>query len=829
MTKRKEGIFGQRFFKPVSSALLLACAIAVAPDVSAQAVDEDAQTMGSIVVLGSRAKDRTATETLAPVDVLDSKMLESAGVTEVGQVLQMLAPSFNFSRTWISDGTDILRPATLRGLGPDQVLVLVNGKRRHQQALVNVQQTIGRGSAGTDINAIPISAIERIEILRDGASAQYGSDAISGVINIVLKKETGRTQTSVQAGQTYAGDGDTYQGSVNTGFKLGEEGYLNLTLEYRDRGETNRAGPDSLRVSPPRVTQRIGDAKAKDMYFWLNGAVPVGNAEFYWFGGASRREGDSSGFFRSAGDGRTVPDLYPDGFLPNIITTVDDGSLAAGLRGDLGSTWKWDASINYGRSRFGFSERNSVNVSYWYEPTSGGGIFAASPTSADTGTLIFDQTTFNLDFRGPVDWGLANPLFLGTGFEYRSENYKIEAGDPVSYQYGRTNDRSIVILDQTGGIAAPGIQGFPGFTPGTEVDDGRHNFALYVDGETNFSDRFVMGGAVRYEDYSDFGSTTTGKLSARFDATEHFAVRGAVSTGFRAPGVQQEFYSQVSTNLNSAGVLTDTLTARQDSAVTRAFGIEPLKQEESTNFSLGFVARPNDAFTLTVDMFRTSIDNRIVFSSNIAPEDAASCGPNFAGCPIRAILDPLNVGQVLFFTNAIDTRTTGIDIVGDYRMALDSGDLQLTAAMNFNKTEVTARRSQSDILPPNVLFDDTQVTLVEEGQPRQHHVLSATYTTGPFQFVTRANYFGSVTGEGFTPGVKQTWGGAWLVDVSGRYSFNDNASILVGINNLFDKYPDKWDPEAAFPFPQLGFKYCWETCPFGVNGGSYFVRLDYTF
>jgi iron complex outermembrane recepter protein len=829
MIENNQRSFGGRCLKPVSSALMLACCIAMAVDASAQPADEDVQTMSSVVVLGSRAKDRTATETLAPVDVLDSKMLESAGVTEVGQVLQMLAPSFNFSRTWISDGTDILRPATLRGLGPDQVLVLVNGKRRHQQALVNVQQTIGRGSAGTDINAIPISAIERIEILRDGASAQYGSDAISGVINIVLKSETGRTQTSVEAGQTYAGDGDTYRGSVNTGFKLGDEGYLNLSLEYRDRGETNRAGPDSLRVNPPRVTQRIGDAKAKDMYFWWNGAVPAGSAEFYWFGGLSRREGDSSGFFRSAGDGRTVPDLYPDGFLPNIITTVDDGSIAAGLRGDIGQTWKWDASVNYGRSRFGFRERNSVNVSYWYEPTSGGGIFAASPTSADTGTLIFDQTTFNLDFRGPVDWGFSNPLFLGTGFEFRSENYKIEAGDPVSYQYGRSNDRSIEILDQTGGIAAPGIQGFPGFTPGTEVDDGRHNFALYVDGETNFSDRFVMGGAVRYEDYSDFGSTTTGKLSARFDATEQFAIRGAVSTGFRAPGVQQEFYSQVSTNLNSAGVLTDTLTARQDSAVTRAFGIEPLKQEESTNFSLGFVSRPSDAFTLTVDLFRTDIDNRIVFSSNIAPEAASTCGANFANCPIRAILDPLNVGQVLFFTNAIDTRTTGIDIVADYRIPLDSADLQLTAAMNFNKTEVTSRRSQSEILPPNVLFDDTQVTLVEEGQPRQHHVLSATYTTGPFQFVTRANYFGSVTGEGFTPGVKQTWGGAWLLDISGRYSFNDNASILVGVNNLFDKYPDKWDAEAAFPFPQLGFKYCWETCPFGVNGGSYFVRLDYTF
>ncbi|UOF15495.1 TonB-dependent receptor [Lysobacter capsici] len=795
----------------------------------------DATTLDAVQVTGSRARGRAAEDTAAPVDVIGKEELNATGATEIGQILQMLEPSFNFSRTFVSDGTDILRPATLRSLGPDQVLVLVNGKRRHQQALVNVQQTIGRGSAGTDINAIPLSAIERIEVLRDGAAAQYGSDAISGVINIILKKQTEETQLSFQAGKNYAGDGANYQGSVNTGVKLGDDGgFLNLSLEYRDRAETNRAGPDSLRVNPPRVTQRLGDADATDAYFWFNGGLPVGAGELYWFGGLSRRKGDSSGFFRSPGDNRTVPALYPDGFLPNILTTVDDTSLAVGYKATINDNWDWDISVNRGRSKFGFEESNSVNVSWWYEPKPGGGIYAQSPTRADTGTLQFDQTTFNLDFRGTLKGFNDRPLYLGTGVEYRKDDYQIRAGAPVTYTYGRTNNRAINIVGQTGDTAQPGMQGFPGFSPNEAVDDGRHNYAIYLDAETNLTDKFLLGGAVRYEDYSDFGNTTTGKLSARFDATEQFALRGTVSTGFRAPGVQQLFYSQRSTNLNAAGVLTDTLTARQDSAVTRAFGIEPLKEETSKSASVGFVLKPNDRFSLTMDVFRIDIDDRIIFSSNIQPESVGTngqpCAPGNGNCPIRAILDPIGVGQVLFFTNAIDTRTTGVDIVANHNTEFAGGSkLNLTALVHFNKTEVKDRRSQSSILSPSALFDDTQVTLIERGQPREHHVLQGVYEINKWEWTARANYYGPVTGEGFTPGVKQTWGGKWLGDLAVRYKFNDKTSVTVGGNNIFDTYPDKWDPQTGAPFPQLGFKYGWETLPFGMNGGSYYARIDYRF
>lgn len=813
----------------LASALLAALNHAGAQEVAGnvQARDADGATP-TVVVLGSRSSAKTALDTAVPVGLINVKDMQNAGPLELGKLLQTLDPSFNFTSTFISDGTDIIRPATLRGLGPDQLLVLVNGKRRHQQALVNVQQTIGRGSAGTDINAIPLSAIHHIEVLRDGAAAQYGSDAIAGVINIVLKSQVNETQLSATLGTTAKGDGDLVSGSANTGFALGADGgFLNLSLEGRRRGETNRAGLDTLRVDPPRVTQRIGDSLAKDAYLWLNAGIPLDkSSEFYAFGGVSKRTGDSAGFFRSKGDGRTVPAVYPNGFLPNIMTTVKDASLAVGYKRDLANEWKFDISVNHGRSELGFHERNSINVSYWYEPKPGGGIYAESPLEADTGKLKFDQTTFNADLRGPVQFG-ASKIFLATGVEYRRDNYAIEAGDPVSYQYGRTNNPAIKIFDQNGGIAASGAQGFPGYTPGTAVDAGRHNVALYLDAEHNLSEQLLVAGAVRFEKYSDFGNTTTGKLSMRYDPSRAVGFRGSVSSGFRAPGVQQKFYSSVSTNLNSAGVLTETLTAREGSAVTRAFGIAPLKQETSKSASIGMILRPATNFSVTADLYRTNIDDRIVFSSNIAPESGACL--TAAACPIKAILDPLKVGQAQFFTNAIDTSTDGFDLVAEHTSKWTGSKLVLSGQLGFNRTTVKNRHSQSPVLTGAQLFDDSQVTLIERGQPRQHHVIAADVTAGSWNLNTRANYYGAVQGQGFTAPFIQTWEAKWLVDMSLRYAFTKRMSVSAGSNNIFNTYPTEWDKTKAFPFPQLGFTHCWETCPVGINGRSGYVRADYTF
>lgn len=789
----------------------------------------EAKSLELVTVTGSRASIRSVADSASPVDVIDAATIASSGAVELGRLLQELAPSFNFPQSFVSDGTDLIWPASLRGMGPDQVLVLVNGKRRHQQALVNVQQSIGRGSAGTDINTIPVAAIERIEVLRDGASALYGSDAISGVINIILKRKNNGGTLTGEYSQTSKGDGDTWKLGANTGFALGS-GFLNLSAEYVDRGETNRAGPDSLRVSPARVTQRIGDAATKSKLLWANGEIPLGESELYFFGGYSSREGNSSGFFRSKGDGRTIPALYPNGFLPTLLTTSDDWSMALGLRGQLDKTWSYDASINRGHNQFQFASANTANVSWYYEPKAGGGIYADTPTSAKDGTLRFNQTTANFDLKGQLDWGLGKePLYVATGAEWRSDGFEIQAGDPVSYAYGRTNNGNIFIANQTGGAAAAGIQGFPGFTPGTAVDKSRRSVGVYADAESSVTDQLLLGAALRFEDYSDFGKNTTGKLSMRFKASDTLSFRGSVNTGFRAPGIQQQYFSQVSTTLGAQGQLTDTVTARQGSALATAFGIKPLQEERSKSATLGLTLQPAPGVSLTADFYNIRVKDRIVFSSEIGPEaNSANC-TDAKVCPVRVILRNLNLGAATLFTNAIDTKTVGADFVGQYTMKLQGSDtLTLDASYSYNKTTITAIHSQSSVLSSDVLFDQTQRTLLQEALPHHRGSLGGTWKSGDWRVNLNNSYYGQVSGQGFT-GVKQTWSGKWLTDLSVNVKINKQFDLSVGGQNIFNVHPDKWNDTAGFPLNALGFTYGWETLPFGINGARYFVRGKYSF
>jgi len=829
--------------------------------ISAVSLAQDEEVIEEVVTIGTRVEGRSATESLAPVDIITEEMIRSTGATETGKILQLLAPSFNFSSTTISDGTDMIRPATLRGLGPDQLLVLVNGKRRHPTAHVNIQQTVARGDSGTDINAIPASAIKRIEVLRDGASAQYGSDAIAGVINIVLKDGIG-TELSAQWGSTKEGDGDTLVASVNSGFEIGEDGFVHFTLEYRDREETNRASPaittlfgwypagvtdTDLRSGAvmPEVKLRIGDSDSENIAFFYNAALPTASGEFYSFGGYTNRKGDSSGFFRGPDDNRTVPVLYPNGFLPNIITELTDWSIAAGFRGDFNDTWDWDLSLIYGSSKFDFQERNTVNVSWWFEPLDGmdaaNGIFGASPQSGDTGDLLLDQTVLNFGVRGSSEYGAGKLLNIAAGFEYREDGYEIKAGDPVSYTYGRTNDPSIPIFGQTGGVAPPGTQGFPGFSPTEAVNDDRDSFAVYGDLESYVTDTVLLGGALRFEDFSDFGSTLDWKLAARVNFNERVSLRGTVATGFRAPGVQQTFFSQKSTNLDASGTLADTLNGSR--AVAQALGFADLKEETSIGFTAGLVLRPNDAFSFTVDVYRIEIDDRIIFSSTLGPEGDDGMGnPCLIGtgnCPIADVLSSLNVTQAQLFTNAVDTTTDGVDLVAKYTTDLGNGaQLDLSAAINFTSTDVDRVNSSSSILSDTQVFDSGQILLVEKGQPGEHGVFSGTYYLGPWTINARANYYGEVSSSGFT-GIRHTWDAKTLVDAYVSYDFSDSTRLTVGGNNIFDTFPDQWGaggtlvpPGGGAPFDDGvtfgdgGFKYCWETCPFGMNGASYFIRLD---
>jgi iron complex outermembrane receptor protein len=795
-----------------------------------------------VITVGTRVPGRTATETPVPVDVINSDAIGRTGATETGALLQKLAPSFNFSRTTVSDGTDIVRPATLRGLGPDQVLVLVNGKRRHSQAQINIQQTVGRGSSGTDINSIPTSAIERIEVLRDGAAAQYGSDAIAGVINIILKSQTETTDVGAYVGQTSENDGDTLTLNANTGFDIGDGGYINVTAEVRDRDATNRAHGDN-RFEDERVSMRIGDADSENEYLFVNAMLPLGEGELYAFGGVSRREGVSGGFYRFADSSRNVNALFPNGFLPLQTTRVEDDSFSFGYRTQLIGDWNMDASFTYGRNEFENGTQQSVNVS----------LGADSPTSADNGAIIFEQKTFNLDITGELSVGLPDTLYVAGGFEYRDESYEINEGDFHSYAYGPNDDFSVPIYapDAPTELAPAGMQAYPGFRPEVTTSESRDNYALYLDAETSLTDALLVGAAVRYEDYSDVGPNTTGKLSFRWDVLDDFALRGAISTGFRAPGLNQRAFTSLFTNLGPNG-LAQTLHAPEGSDVALALGVDELKEETSFNTSLGFVWNWEE-LTLTVDAYYAEIDDRIVLSGNIVPE-GGDCSV-IGSCPIREALDPLGYAQTQFFTNAIDTKTTGVDLVADYGLELDSwGSLVITGVVHYNRTTVE-NINAPDGIAEHMIFDEAQVDLTETGQPRQRFSLSFAWNKENWDANLRFNRYGKIKTSYFTESLTgdvpidvdgdgsddfvdtaRNVGGVWIADLDVSYNFDNGLRVTVGADNLFDEYPDKLKVAAdgtPLTVPGLitggSFSYPWEASPFGINGRFVYGRVNYSF
>lgn len=789
-----------------------------------------------IVSVGTRSKGRTAVATPVPVDVVGAGALASTGQTEVGRMLQILAPSFNFSSSSVSDGTDALRPATLRGLGPDQTLVLVNGKRRHTGALVHVNTSVGRGTAGVDMNAIPGSALGRIEVLRDGAAAQYGSDAIAGVINLVLKNGSEGGEANVQYGQTYEGDGETFLANANAGFELGDGGFINVTAEYRDRGNTNRAGLSATQQYPllpggefdprefpfERQNFRIGDADSEQYAFVANAEIPItDNARFYAFGTFSDRQNQSAGFYRRANQtDRTVLELYPDGFLPLINTDIEDHSLAGGIEWELDNGWNLDLSINHGSNSFQFVISNSLNASFGPN----------SPTSADAGTLGIKQTTFNADVVKSFDWNGAETTFAFGG-EYREENYSIEAGEPVSYQDGGA------INPNTGEAYVSGFQVFRGFSPANEVDEDRHNFSFYADLESQITDKWLVAVAGRFEDYSDFGSTVTGKLSTRFEINENFALRGSVSTGFRAPSMQQKFFNSVSTQfveIDGVTVAQERGTFRNDSVVAQLAGVPELEEETSVSFSAGFVAT-SGPLTFTADYYHIQIDDRIGISGAI---DLTQPG-------FEDVAGAASSGQ--FFVNAADTTTNGVDLVATYDVPMSGAQtLRLSAAANWTETDLKEGSIVSSIGGVDVgpLFTPQDISIVEEWQPNTRINLSANYSNGPWDFIARVSQFGSYTvceGSCDTPSGAgqniQEFGAKWLTDLQLNYNFEDSGlTLTVGANNLFDVFPDLnligqsrgGTLDGIVSSPGV-FQYSRRSAPFGFNGGFWYGRVTYRF
>ena len=828
--------FQQLYLGALVTSFIIPFQLAMAQDGYEGALEE-------VQVTGSRASFSTADDAPVPVSVLSNEMLTNTGATELGRAIQMAAPSFNFSSSSISDGTDALRPATLRGLGPDQTLVLINGKRRHTSALIHVNTSVGRGAAGTDMNAIPISAVKRVEVLRDGAAAQYGSDAIAGVINIILKDSATDGLATIEYGETFEGDGETWVFNANKGFTLGEAGFFNLTYQHRDRGATNRAGLDGSRQYPctdgvnidfscstittldpreatfDRQSFRIGDADSTQNSVIANLGVMAGPGEIYAFLTYSDRDNQSGGFTRTASNSTgNVLEIYPDGFLPLINSSIKDLSYFGGYRWETDNGWNLDLSGGYGRNKFGFLISNSLNASFG----------PASPTRADAGDLILEQTTFNFDASRLFDAGQV-PVNVAWGMEHRNEGYQIKPGEPVSYEDGGA------VNPVTGRAYSPGFQVFRGFSPNEAVNESRDSWAVYLDLESQVTDRFLLTGALRYENFNDFGSTTNWKISGRFDVTQAFAIRAAANTGFRAPSMQQQFFNSISTQfvsrVGSEGLFPEERgTFRNDSAVASALGIPQLTEEQSDNYSIGFIWDPTDNLSITVDYFKIDIKDRIVISGAISATNPAI--PE----SVRDILAGNNIGAAQFFTNAGKTKTDGIEAVLSWSMPTDTGIFKFDASGAFINTDVSDEVNTDGLLAglEDVIFTAQDRSIIEEWQPDNRASLTGSYGFSNWLFLARVNYFGSYTVQEGN-GTRQTFGSKVFPDVLVEYRFGDSGFTLqAGANNLTDTTPDKnlIGQSRGGTIPGIVdspgvFTYSRRAAPFGFNGGYWYAKAIY--
>lgn len=792
---------------------------------------EDGVTLGEVHVVGSRSYKRSSTDSPVAIDVIDLAEIPTRnGQVEINQILQYAAPSFNASKQSGSDGADHIDPATLRGLGPDQTLVLINGKRRHQSSLINVFGTRGRGNTGTDLNALPASAIKRIEVLRDGASAQYGSDAIAGVINIVLKDDVGELSGSVTYGAystaspseldgtANAGgknrlydtdksfDGNTVQVAANYGLPLGDNGgFANITTELMSKNRTLRPGAD--------FRKGFGEAEIDGFNFMINAAVPLSDrTEAYAFGGRNYRDTDAFAFTRNIPTPRTVVSIYPDGFTPRITSNITDASISAGVKHELGNGWNIDFNNTYGKNLFHYFIRNTLNAS----------LEDASPTDFDAGGHSLTQNSTGLNFSKYFDKAL-DGVNLAFGVEYRTENFQIFAGEEGSYATYDTNGLAIVRPEQvipvdavTGEERPGGSQGFPGYSPANEVDRNRSNLAMYADAEFNLSKSFLVGAALRFEDYSDFGETFNYKLAARYNITSNLALRGSVSSGFRAPSLAQIYYNLRFTNF-VGGTAQEVLLSPNNSPVTRGFGIEALKQETAFNSSLGLTFSKG-GFSATIDAYSIDITDRIVLTEYF---DASSLG--------------LNVVAAQFFANGIDTRSQGLDVVLNYRTFFGVNRFSIGLIGNINDLEIKKIKNRS--LDANTFFGPREQYFLMASAPDYKFGANASFSLSKLDISLALTQFSKVTildwqiyeddadyggYENKLAAAKDVYDARLVTDLNLSYRFSPKISLTIGGNNILNAYPtvqDDWTDSGGF----------WDSVQMGTSGAYYYARLGFRF
>jgi iron complex outermembrane recepter protein len=806
-------------------------------------------SLSEVAVVGTRSSvARTKTETPAPVDVISVKDLAQTGQNDITQMINYTAPSFNSARQTISNGTDHIDPATLRGLGPDQVLVLVNGKRLHTTALVNVNSTVGRGSVGTDLNSIPVGAIERIEVLRDGAAAQYGSDAIAGVINVVLKQSTGKLTFNNQIGQTKAGDGQAYVGNLNYGFNLGKKGgFLNLTLGFNHRNPTNRTGTynntvylatlpqtrfEDFSFSRPltaaeltrqtndnnQVAQNsfdrdgmiVGNSRSQNYSVFANMAIPLQKDwEVYANGGYNQRYGKAAGFYRYPNNSRTNNlTLYPNGYLPLILTDIKDNEVSAGIRKVSKTGWNIDFSNTYGGNSIDFNVENSLNAS----------MLNTSPKDFYCGQLAFRQNTINANFsKGFQNFGFTKFFNMAYGAEFRIDDYQITQGEEASWKdYNAPNTPAAQ-------IKAAGVQVFGGFRPTNEVREKRTNLGIYADFESDITDNFLLGTAFRYENYSDFGGNLSGKLVARYKFTDFFSLRGGINKGFRAPSLHQKYYSAVATQfitVDGVNQQREVTTVRNDDPITAKLGIPELKPETSWSYSLGITSNIKNKLLLTIDAYQIEIKDRVVISGRFS-NTVTQLVSYFQGT---------NITEAQFFTNAIDTKTQGLDAILTFKQALNAKqNLMINVAVNFNETKIIGNVRTPTQLQGlgETLLNREEKGRIEVNQPRNKYILSANYQISKLTLKAQATRFGKISTIAPVDKTQdQTFAAKWITDFSAGFQLAKFVSLNVGANNVFDIYPDKvFDPRLTNDGTVVYSRFATQ---FGFNGAYYFAGLNFS-
>ena len=852
--------------------------------------------LDEVMLIGTRNPNRSATDTAVPVDVIDVSELVTAGPqVNLNQILNYVAPSFTSNTQTISDGTDHIDPASLRGLGPDQVLVLINGKRRHNSSLVNVNGTFGRGSVGTDLNAIPAAAIQRIEVLRDGAAAQYGSDAIAGVINIVLKQSTNELNLNITTGanftknandQTGGVDGETTNVSANYGLDLGKKGgFINFTGDFDVRKPygrmkewegnvfnlyntverfANNDGYDLSKLLDDDVNDviqyanqagialngastkadlqpilsadnttselaargltrsdfnmRVGQSALRGGRFFANFSLPLDEkgTELYSFAGISSRTGNSAGFYRLPNQSRTYTPAYINGFLPEINSNIKDKSIAVGIKGKI-NEWDVDFSNTWGKNSFLYVIGNTYNAS----------MQNASPTTFDAGGFSFAQNTTNLDVNKFYD-DVFSGLNVAFGAEYRVETYEIVAGEEPSYAQYTANGQVIKLASQIpakdffDNSRPGGSQVFPGFSPANALSRGRSSIAGYFDLEADITESFLLSGAMRYENYSDFGSTLNGKIATRVKVTDNTNLRAAFNTGFRAPSLHQLYFNSTSTIFDNQGNPQEVGTFSNDSKAAKLLGIPQLKQETSRSVSFGFTSKLPDAhLTFTADAYWVGIKNRVVYTGQFS-------GPG-TGTELDRLLAQANASRASFFANAIDTESRGLDVVitHDVRMGA-SAKLKSDLSGTFSKTKQVGDIHASQVLRNAGLVgtyfrEDSRIYL-EEAVPRTKINLSNSFTTDKFNIFLRNVWFGKVTEATTTIANQQVFGSKLVTDLSFGYQVAKNTTITIGANNLFDIYPDR-----AIEANRSSGRFDWSrrSQQFGIAGRFLFARLSF--